>query len=194
MKNRLITTVCGLLFCLSGCSSHGGTYPKEWGNFVLEIEKNGCLNISGKYQNIGKPAKTNPDSDSPYAQSRSRLSTIFYPSLFDIDITHVEFTWLDLDTLEITFWQDHQIIFKKQFSKSAKDVFCRSTSIDFEHTALESLPEGQGMTVKRIHLSLSKTSDGSLVVNFKSVNQGLALFVIPYGGSSSYWHRHARIN
>ena len=169
-------------------------YPKEWGDFIHEPKKDRCLNISGKYLNIGKPARTNPNTDKISAKRRSELSTLLYPSLYEVDITHVEFMWIDTNTLEIAFWQDQQVLFKKQLSKSEEDFLCGPVSIIFEHAGLENLPEGGGVVVKRTSLFLAKTSDGSLVVNFHSFRQGLALLVIPYSTSNSFWHRHTKID
>ena len=56
---------------------------------------------------------------------------------------------------------------------------CGPASIIFEHAALESLPEGQGMIVERTSLFLAKTSDGSLVVNFKTIIPRVGPFCHP---------------
>ena len=49
-------------FVLHGCSNYEGAYPQEWGAFVHEQKKDRCINISGKYLNVGEPGKTNPET------------------------------------------------------------------------------------------------------------------------------------
>jgi hypothetical protein len=171
------------LFLIS-CASYQ-KYPSEWAELVLpEDEK--CLDISGSYMNSGERGdKRNSAYLSILLGFEERTATS----------THVQIRQIDIDNLETSVWNEKKLVSKKRYSKENKGYSCSSKGIEIpiakEKLEGEKAAGGAGM---KITLYLTKSIDGSLIVERKCSAGGYSLLYIPVVGSSYEWYRFKPID
>jgi hypothetical protein len=151
-------------------------YPSEWGPLT---DTNRC-NISGVYSNIGE------DIDgTPFPLIRLLHNTSV--GMLDGDVTNVQITQPDDDTLEFAFWRGKELIQKKARLQNKRDYHCSSKGIGltFSETATDEPLDWKGVWGSYF---FSKGADGSLVVHKQGFEAGLRVF-LPIVGPDSFWYK-----
>jgi hypothetical protein len=152
-------------------------YPSEWEPLA---DTNRC-NISGVYSNIGENIDGTP---LPLVGLLHNASA----GMPDGDVTNVQITQPDDNTLEFTFWRGKEPIQKRVRLQNKRDYHCGSKGIGltFSETATRATScEWKGMWGSYF---FSKGADGSLVVHKLGFEAGL-LLVVPIAGPDSLWYK-----
>jgi hypothetical protein len=152
-------------------------YPSEWEPLS---DTNGC-NISGVYSNMGEDVDGTPH---PLIRLLHNASV----ETPEGDVTTVQITQPDDNTLEFSFWRGKELVQKKARLQNKRDYHCSSKGIGltFSETATRGTScEWKGMWGSYF---FSKSADGSLVVHKSGFEAGI-LLVAPIVGPDSLWYK-----
>jgi len=155
-------------------------YPSGWDS-LIRVEKNKCPDIAGTYIDLGEVA------EGKYPRSFSRL---LFPNE-PIGGTHVQIMQHD-ETMEVSVWSWGNLVRKRLYSKANKEYSCSSEGIEIpfkEGYGGEGFELGMGWG----KLCLTKSADGSLIMNKKGSAAGVVL-IIPVVGYGSGWYRFKQAN
>jgi hypothetical protein len=152
-------------------------YPSEWASLA---DTNRC-NISGVYSNMGE----NIDATPLPLVGLLHNASVETP---EGDVTTVQITQPDDNTLEFAFWRGKELIQKRARLQNKRDYHCSSKGIGF--TFSETATRATSCEWKRMWGSyfFSKGADGSLVVHKSGFEAGL-LLVVPIVGPDSLWYK-----
>jgi hypothetical protein len=151
-------------------------YPSEWASLA---DTNRC-NISGVYSNIGE----NIDG-TPFPLFRLLHNTSV--GMPDGDVTNVQITQPDDDTLEFAFWRGKELIQKKVRLQNKRDYHCSSKGIGLTFSETDTDEPFDWKWIGGSYF-FSKGADGSLVVHKQGFEAGLRVF-FPIVGPDSFWYK-----
>jgi hypothetical protein len=152
-------------------------YPSEWEPLA---ETDRC-NISGIYSNVGEDADGTP---SPLFRLLHNVSAAMPAG----DVTKVQITQPDDETLEFSFWRGKEPIEQRVRLQNKRDYHCSSKGVKF--TFSETATRVTSCEWKGIWGSyfFSKGADGSLIVHKLGIEAGL-LLIVPIVGPDSLWYK-----
>lgn len=184
---------------LNGCIVIAN-YPASWA--PLETAQQDCFSINGIYKNEGlmiEPMITGDTERTAYL-SRLLLKEWKKHEVFILSYTKsIPFfesvkIFLSKDgTLEITAFkspaiiENDQLFLKKQYSTIVAEYRCENGNIQISQWETGG-GEG-GIGTGRASLTLSKSTDGSLIVKVSAFGIGVTWFLIPIAGGGVEWYR-----
>jgi len=166
-----------LIGMLTSCaSSNVATYPDSWAEPVTAF-KDACPDISGEFENKAIDAQSNERYDEHQKHPEFLSDFLTTGRLLNGYkhkwITKVKLSKVENGKLTAQFYKTDKIIFSKSFSLT-KDFICTDKGIVFEYSYNKAYEIGGGghRTMQKV---LSKTQDGSLVLQDSFIETGLAL-------------------
>ena len=168
--------ILGSLFCSCVTSQ---PYPTDW-PAIAAIPRNGSPDLTGTYNNSGFSAD---------GQTR-RLSSAFLKN--DKQVEFVQIANPDEDRFELSFCNREGLIAKRTLSKKAGDYRRTANGIRIPISPKLQTDRGEGASALSLNsaaLSLTKDTEGNLIVKATSSGVGFDFFVIPVAGSSSRYFR-----
>ena len=177
---------------LSACAISHPDYPSGW----VPLEKSSarsCPNLAGLFENTSteRPVATlsfvllrhrpEPPKDRGFSSFKSS----------PLDVRIVQPTQDTLDVHVYQFRGSVEPVASASFSREKGDFECDSEWMTFKSRSSTDAgtSEIQFVGIGVEFVALARSKDGSIVAKWSGAGTGLALGIIPFGGTTTEWHR-----
>jgi len=188
MRNLLLLVITTI--CLLGCSTLTGIDNKKPSDWTLVTQPSDlCEQLSGEYRNYGSSTYS-PKGGSPFLAYRFGMNVKYVQDLESIKTVKIK--CIDNAVIELHAIRTNATVLTRKLLRENGDWDIEKGKIIFP-TVNESTVDGFGGYQASSTFRLSIGSDGSLIGEDNRGSLGLALWLIPVGGTQTFWFRWPRI-
>ena len=187
--NRYRFLICLMLtISLTSCVNHH-PYPTTWSPIMTTVT-GGCPSIQGTYKEIGygeiKGSCLMSDSQ-PWGYCYSLSSFLLSTNLKVTGDTVVEITHSSQDEITIRVNEGTTTIFTKTLDRRKGDFNCNQNGIII-FLPRKTQAEGVGFATVGTEVTFNKANNGELVMSEKTDSFGMAMYIVPVAGQSTWWY------
>ncbi len=178
---------------LASCASHHAERPTSWKTATTSVTQ-GCVDISGSYQNLGEDAPGNKDKT--FHERHPQYLSRFFTPLLDNGkphewLTHVTISGVHDGTLEIALKRKDETV-QRVTLKRDRDFACTAKGIEIKETSSLHYNIASLGDIRTNILVFGKGHDGALLVEDIEKEKGVAVIILaplPYATSTVQYYR-----